>query len=196
MPYLMLKDLPRYECLLEAAKEFPDLDPSAAEAFLHLLRTGDEAFGHTDRNLGENSISHGRFGVMMLLWRSVQSGAAKLMGVEEGCMAAGPRTPAELAEAAGVTRATMTGLIDTLERDGFVKREPDPVDRRMMSVRLTPAGESFLGKYLPSHFQAIASLMSPLSEAERKTLVRLLSKVQQHAATLNAARKVPLPPGG
>ena len=36
MPYLLLKDLPRYECLLEAAKEFPDLDPSAAEAFLHL----------------------------------------------------------------------------------------------------------------------------------------------------------------
>jgi hypothetical protein len=31
--------------------------------------------------------------------------------------------------------------------------------------------------------------MSPLSETERKTLVRLLGKVQQHAATLNAAKK-------
>ncbi len=38
---------------------------------------------------------------------------------------------------AGVTRATMTGLIDTLERDGLVMREPDPVDRRMMFVQLT-----------------------------------------------------------
>ena len=42
---LLLKDLPRYECLLDSAKEFPDLDPSAAEAYLHLLRAGDDAFG-------------------------------------------------------------------------------------------------------------------------------------------------------
>ncbi|HEY4247301.1 MAG TPA: MarR family transcriptional regulator [Lacunisphaera sp.] len=187
MPYLLLKDLPRYDCLLEAAKEFPDLDPSAAEAFLHLLRTGDEVFGHTDKNLSDHNISHGRFGVMMLLWQSVQSRTATVVDVGE--CGNGPRTPAELADAAGVTRATMTGLIDTLERDGFVKREPDPNDRRMMSVRLTPEGERFLGDYLPRHFQAIASLMSPLSESERKTLVRLLGKVQQHAATLNGAKK-------
>ncbi|HKB57431.1 MAG TPA: MarR family transcriptional regulator [Lacunisphaera sp.] len=187
MPYLLLKDLPRYECLLEAAKEFPDLDPSAAEAFLHLLRTGDEVFGVTDRNLNDHNISHGRFGVLMLLWRGVQPRAAKLLGADE-CVA-GPRTPAELADAAGVTRATMTGLIDTLERDGFVTREPDLDDRRMMSVRLTPTGERFLQDFLPGHFKAIASLMSPLSEAERKMFVRLLGKVQQQATTLNAARK-------
>jgi DNA-binding MarR family transcriptional regulator len=187
MPYLLLKDLPRYECLLEAAKEFPDLDPSAAEAFLHLLRTGDEVFGVTDRNLNDRNISHGRFGVLMLLWRGVQPRAAKLLGAGE-CVA-GPRTPAELADAAGVTRATMTGLIDTLERDGFVTREPDLDDRRMMSVRLTATGERFLQDFLPGHFKAIASLMSPLSEAERKMFVRLLGKVQQQATTLNAARK-------
>ena len=183
MPLLLLKDLPRYECLLEAAKEFPDLDPSAAEAFLHLLYTGDEVFGVSDRSFSGHNISHGRFGVLMLLWRSGQPRAARLMGADE-CVS-GPRTPAELADAAGVTRATMTGLIDTLERDGFVKRAPDPDDRRMMSVRLTPAGEKFLIEFLPGHFKAIAALMSPLSEAERKTLVRLLGKIQQQAAAMN-----------
>lgn len=183
MPHLLLKDLPRYECLLEAAREFPDLDPSAAEAFMHLLRTGDEVFAMTERNLTEHSISHGRFGVLMLLWRSTQPRAAKLMGAED-CNCGGPRTPAELADAAGVTRATMTGLIDTLERDGFVKREPDPDDRRMMSVLLTPKGDRFLNEFLPGHFKVIAELMSPLSEAERKALVRILGKVQQHAAVL------------
>ena len=190
MPHLLLKDLPRYECLLEAAKEFPALDPSATEAFLHLLRTGDEAYETTDRNLTEHNISHGRFCVLMLLWRGVQPRAAKLLGADE-CVA-GPRTPAELADAAGVTRATMTGLIDTLERDGFVKREPDPDDRRMMSVNLTVKGERFLHEFLPGHFEAITSLMSPLSEAERKTLVRLLGKVQQQAAALNAHRAAAL----
>lgn len=183
MPYLLLKDLPRYECLLEAAKEFPELDPSAAEAFLHLLHTGDEVFGVSDRSLAGHNISHGRFGVLMLLWRSVQPRAATLLGAD--ACTPGPRTPAELADAAKVTRATMTGLIDTLERDGYVKRVPDPVDRRMMSVLLTPKGEKFLIEFLPGHFKAIATLMSPLSEAERKTLVRLLGKIQEQAALLN-----------
>src|SRR5688572_5949767 len=184
MPHLLLKDLPRYECLLEAAKEFPDLDPSAAEAFLHLLRTGDEAFGVTESHLNSFHISQGRFGVLMLLWRSSQPRAAKLLGAED-CIS-GPRTPAELADAAGVTRATMTGLIDTLERDGYVVREPDPSDRRMLSVRLTAKGEQFLQEFLPGHFRIIAAVMSTLSETERKTLVGLLTKVQQHAATLRA----------
>jgi DNA-binding MarR family transcriptional regulator len=186
MPHLLLKDLPRYECLLEAAKEFPDLDPSAAEAFLHLLHTSDEVFAISDRSFAGHNISHGRFGVLMLLWRSVQPRAAKLLGADE-CVP-GPRTPAELADAAGVTRATMTGLIDTLERDGFVKREPDPDDRRMMSVRLTSRGERFMREFLPGHFKGIAAIMSTLTEAERKTLVRLLSKIQEQAAALSPKR--------
>ncbi|MBC7365786.1 MAG: MarR family transcriptional regulator [Undibacterium sp.] len=185
MPLLLLKDLPRYECLLEAAKEFPDLDPSASEVFLHLLRAGDEAYGVSDRNLVSHNISQGRFCVLMLLWRSVQSPAAKLLGPD--CCVPGPRTPAELADAAGVTRATMTGLIDTLERDGFVKREPDPDDRRMMSVRLTPKAEEFLRKFLPEHFQITAKLMRTLTESERKTLVQLLNKISQQASVMLGA---------
>ncbi len=70
MPLLLLKDLPRYECLLEAANEFPALDPSACEVFLHLLRTGDEVFSAIDANLARHGISEGRFGVLMLLWSS------------------------------------------------------------------------------------------------------------------------------
>jgi len=183
MPRLLLKDLPRYDCLIEASKEFPDLDPSAVEAFLHLLLTGDDVFAVSERNLSEHGISHGRFGVLMLLWRSNQPPAPDLDPAD--CVA-GPRTPAELADAAGVTRATMTGLIDTLERDGLVKREPDPNDRRMMSVVLTAKGEKFLQNFLPGHFKLISSLMATLSEAERKALVSLLVKVQQHATNLRA----------
>lgn len=184
MPRLLLKDLPRYDCLIEASKEFPDLDPSAVEAFLHLLLTGDDVFAVSERNLSENGISHGRFGVLMLLWRGNQPRLAQ--GTDDDECDAGPRTPAELADAAGVTRATMTGLIDTLERDGLVKREPDPNDRRMMSVVLTTKGEKFLHNFLPGHFKLISSLMATLTEAERKALVSLLMKVQQHATNLKA----------
>jgi DNA-binding MarR family transcriptional regulator len=188
MPLLLLKDLPRYECLREGASEFPELDPSACEVFLHLLRTSDEVFGVSERNLADHNISQGRFSVLMLLWSS----SHRQSEATAGCGHAGPRTPAELADAAGVTRATMTGLIDTLERDGFVRREPDPNDRRMMSVKLTEKAEVFLRGLLPTHFRIMAELMAPLSEAERKTLVGLLTKVLQSAVDLASS---PTPAG-
>jgi len=184
MPFLMLKDLPRYECLLDAAKQFPDLDPWSCAVFLHLLRAGDEVFGVTERNFARHDISPGRFGVLMLLWH----GARGRVPVQEsdGCGLPGPRTPAELADAAGVTRATMTGLIDTLERDGLVTRVPDPADRRMMSVVLTTKATQFLRDLLPGHFQLVAALTSTLTEPERQTLVRLLNKIIEQAATIAA----------
>ena len=170
MPLLMLKDLPRYECLLEASREYPDLDPSAAEVFLHLLRSGDEAFRVVESHLAQHDISQGRFGVLMALW-----GNRHRTGSEQ------PLTPAKLAERTGVTRATITGLVDTLERAGLVTRKPHPEDRRMMSVGLTRRGEKVLGRILPEHFRQMAWLMEPLGESERKTFVRLLTKVLHRA---------------
>jgi DNA-binding MarR family transcriptional regulator len=183
MPLLLTKDLPRYECLLEAAKKFPDLDPSAAEVFLNLLRTSDEVFRVVETNIVNHGLSQGRFGVLMLLWRS---SLAQGKSAESGksCLPPGPLTPAELADASSVTRATMTGLIDTLERDGFVKREPDPDDRRMMSVKLTAKGRTLLDDILPGHFRNMSEMMSLLTEVERKTLVRLLNKILQRASVL------------
>jgi DNA-binding MarR family transcriptional regulator len=171
MPLLMLKDLPRYECLLEASRELPDLDPSATEVFLNLLRAGDEAFRVVEMHLAKYEITQGRFGVMMALWG---------VGQQAGCPTS--LTPAALAERTGVTRATITGLIDTLERSGLVTRTPHPDDRRMVSVGLTPRGERLLIKILPAHFREMAWLMEPLSEPERKTLVRLLTKMLSRAA--------------
>ena len=127
MPHLLLKDLPRYECLLECAQHFPALNPSACEVFLHLLRTGDEAFRVADAYFQARGVSQGRFTVLMLLY-------------DKTCGQTHTFTPAQLAEQAGVTRATMNGLIDTLERDGMVTRKPDPSDRRGGLVRLTAEG--------------------------------------------------------
>ena len=180
MPRLLLKNLPRYECLLEASKNCPELDPSSCEAFLHLLRAGDEAFLYAEQNLTGHGISHGRFGVLMLLWGDCQDPDANRHGM----------TPAELADQANVARATMTGLTDTLVRDGFVERAADADDRRMRRVALTRKAHHFLKRLLPGHFKRMAAIMEPLSQVERKMLVRLLGKVQQHAATLNK-----VPPG-
>jgi DNA-binding MarR family transcriptional regulator len=169
MPLLMLKDLPRYECLLEAARTYPDLDPSACEAFLNLLRAGDEVYRHSESFFTEHNMSSGRFTVLMLLYDKLRAEPLA-------------QTPAELAEKAGVTRATITGLVDTLERDGLVTREHDSGDRRMMQVHLTQKGQAALRDILPGHFKRMAAIMAPLNEHERKTLVRLLSKVAGQAS--------------
>jgi DNA-binding MarR family transcriptional regulator len=186
MPLLLLKDLPRYECLLESAREFPELDPSACVAYLNLLRAGDEVFSIMERYLAAHNISQGRFSVLMLLWKSSPEFSAQAQG-NAGCGAERPHTPAELADAAGVTRATMTGLIDTLERDDLARREPDAKDRRMMAVQLTAKGVAFLQNMLPGYFRLMASLMQPLSEAERKTMVKLAHKLLQQASTLSVS---------
>ncbi len=173
----MPKNLPRYECLIEASRSFPDLDPSACQAFLHLLRAGEELVHNSEAYFSQRHLSRGRFAVLMqLLNKSEQTSR--------------PRTPAELAEATGVTRATMTGLIDTLERDGLVRREHAPDDRRMMLVHLTERGREALLEVLPGRFQHMASFMGPLSETERRTLVQLLGKILEPGAA-----SAPLPPG-
>ena len=179
MPLLLLKDLPRYECLLECAQLHPELVPSACEVFLHLLRTGDEAFRATDEHFQAQGVSQVRFTVLMLLYDKTCAETNVVL------------TPAQLAEKAGVTRATMTGLIDTLERAGMVTRKPDPADRRMLSVELTAAGREFLERMLPEHFRRISVVMSALSESERRTLVTLLGKI-----TAQVAESFPAAPFG
>ncbi len=161
---LMLKEIPRYECLLEGARRYPELDPSAMEAFLHLLRTSSDLFDTFGRMLAGHAISKGRFVVLVLLNRDPET----------------PVSPADLADWANVTRATMTGLIDTLERDGLVRRENAPNDRRMMLVRITAKGRKFLEGILPEFFRGIAAVMGRLTTVDRKGLVGLMAKIQQN----------------
>jgi DNA-binding MarR family transcriptional regulator len=165
----MLKDLPPYECLLEAAEKFPGLDPGAFVAFLNLLRTGDEVFEAENDFLAGHHISHGRFMLLMLLQRPCKE----------------PCTPASLAGESRVSRATMTGLIDTLEKDGLVVREADKNDRRTLHVRLTPEGKTFIKKIAPGYFRRVSAILEPLKETERKQLVRLLQKIQEGLAPKN-----------
>ncbi len=169
--HLMLRDIPRYECLLDVAKQYPELNPISCEAFLHSLRTGDELARGAHAYFSRHNISNGRFLVLMLLFDCAR-------GVPT------PRTPAELADLASCTRATMTGLIDTLERDGMVRRLPDMEDRRMMRVEITDQGKHAIRGILPEHFRRITHVMSGLSEDESRTLVRLLQKVLERATSL------------
>lgn len=52
--------------------------------------------------------------------------------------------PRELARLSGVSRAAVSGVLKTLERDGLVERNREQADRRLVTVRVTEDGEALL----------------------------------------------------
>jgi DNA-binding MarR family transcriptional regulator len=86
-------------------------------------------------------------------------------------------TPAQLAEAANVTRAGMTSRLDRLVDSGLVSREVDPVDRRRIVVRPTPAGRDNWESYVHAGMSREQQLLQVLSPRELQQLNGLLRKV-------------------
>ncbi|MCP3104464.1 MarR family transcriptional regulator [Myxococcus sp. K15C18031901] len=155
----------RYERLQRLARRFPQLDATAIESCVALLRLSNELAGAYEARMSRHGLSSGRFTVLIRLFSSLESEG------DQGL------TPAELAENSCVSRATMTGLLDTLEKDGLISRQDHPEDRRMYTVHLTPKAQRLLEDLLPEHFSRVATLMSDLDETERTTLRELLTKV-------------------
>lgn len=86
----------------------------------------------------------------------------------------------------GVTRATMTGLLNGLKTGDFIERVADPRDRRRIGVHLTPEGRQVLEKLLPDYYRNMARLTAGLSENERQTMLSLLVKINQKLNSLSA----------
>ncbi len=74
----------------------------------------------------------------------------------------------------GTTARAVTGLVDTLEREGLVRREPHPSDRRATCVVLTERGEAMVDQLWADHLGAASSVFDVLSPQDQATLVRIL----------------------
>ncbi|MFD7653677.1 MarR family winged helix-turn-helix transcriptional regulator [Actinosynnema sp. NPDC059797] len=74
--------------------------------------------------------------------------------------AEGPVTAGRIAELSGLSTGAVTGVIDRLERAGYVRRVRDPHDRRKVLVEVVPGDDRF----------------SPLFEGSRQTLREVLSR--------------------
>lgn len=85
---------------------------------------------------------------------------------------AGPLPIGELATAEGVAPPTMTRLVDGLERDGLVRREADPDDRRGVLVRATAQGSRVLTKGRRRRLEVLALELRGLSPADLDTIAR------------------------
>lgn len=86
-------------------------------------------------------------------------------------------TPAQLAEAAKVTRAAMTSRLDRLAEAGLVTREIDGADRRRVVVRPTKAGSEAWNRYVFQGMERDQALLRALSPRELDQLNALLRKV-------------------
>jgi MarR family 2-MHQ and catechol resistance regulon transcriptional repressor len=85
----------------------------------------------------------------------------------------------ELAEALACTRATVTGIVDTLEKKALVRRVPHPDDRRSTLVTLTEGGKEALQSTpgLEEKFDSCCCDLLPAEESAE--LIRLLKKLSE-----------------
>ncbi|MEV4169955.1 MarR family transcriptional regulator [Nonomuraea sp. NPDC049709] len=94
----------------------------------------------------------------------------------------------ELAQAAGVSPRNVTGLVDTLERDGLARRVPDRNDRRSVRALITPEGRSWIEAFRKPSQLAMAAIFRGFTPAELATLrhlcLRLAANQEQLAEHL------------
>ena len=88
-------------------------------------------------------------------------------------------SPALLAEQAGVTRATITGLLDGLEQQQLLIRQNNSADRRVLTVKLTEAGQELCDHLLPYYTEWLSGVFTYLPEELRQRLSSLLSEALQ-----------------
>ena len=84
----------------------------------------------------------------------------------------------ELAEMMEVERATAGRLLDRLEENGLVRREPDPIDRRIRRVFPTKAAAAAQAKIRAVADTIVADATIDLSEDQRETLMDLMTMVR------------------
>ena len=88
-----------------------------------------------------------------------------------------------LAELMELSPITMTGLLDRLERDGWVERRPDPDDRRAKRIFLTPKVLPVMKKIQALGREVRQSAVEGLNVAEQEQLISLLLRVRTNLSS-------------
>lgn len=119
-----------------------------------------EAFGRAFRELSTVTVFF-HTAVAERLGLSLTDHKAFEIIARKGAVSAG-----ELSELTGLTTGAVTGVIDRLERTGFVRREPDPGDRRRVIIRPHPDSEGRFAPLFESLGRAITELHARYSDEE------------------------------
>ena len=152
--------MPKVNLADDFYEQTPEASKLATEAVMNTIRTADVLFdqiGQLLRPLGVSSAG----GLVLGQLR------------DHGSM-----SPSELGERLIVTRATVTGVVDSLERRGYVRRTPNPDDRRGIIIELTPAGFEACAEVRRIIHRQEREWMAALTEDELTTYIGLMHRIQ------------------
>ena len=156
--------------------EYPGGDPTCTEAYASLCRTGEALLGELDRRIAATF--------------RISQAAATALAVIDG--AATPLTPSQVADRVLIASATMTATLDLLERRGWIRRVPNPADRRSVLIEITPEGRATTDQLLPGIRTVEQGILSALTHDERAHLLDLLAKILTRTAEVAAEPPGPL----
>lgn len=141
--------------LAQWQRERPDLDASPMGVIGRLSRLAQHIHRAIRIEFATLGVTPGEFDVLAVLRRA---GAPHQL------------TPTALYQALMLSSGAMTNRLDNLERTGYVKRLPDPKDRRGTLIELTEKGLQFINHAVEVHLQNEQRLISSLSAEEREQL--------------------------
>jgi DNA-binding MarR family transcriptional regulator len=143
-------------------RERPDLDSSPMEVLGRITRIAALAERELETFFGRFALAGGDFDVLATLRRSDPPHRL---------------TPGELSRSTMVTTGGMTKRLDRLEEAGFIRREPDPRDRRGKLIALTDEGTTLMDDVVAAHVANEHRLVSHLSASQRSRLAALLREL-------------------
>jgi len=147
----------------EIRKHLSAREVQGMEALFALRATAQQAENAVGEWMTDTVGSVARYQILMALW------ATKGDGIPHK----------DIVEAMGVTRATVSGLMAALEREGFVKSTEDQDDRRKLIARLTPRGEAVIKKAFDVNLARFRTLFASLSSADLTHLTALLKRIRE-----------------
>ena len=156
--------------------EYPDGDPTSTEAYATLCRVGDVLLADLEQRIDAT------FGVKQVV--------ATALAVIDGAGQA--LTPSEIGERVLLPSASITSTLDLLERRGWVRRVPNPDDRRSLLIEITPEGRTTADQLLPGIRTLERDVLSVLTMRERTQLLAMLAKVLARSAEIDRQPIEPL----
>ena len=129
------------------------------DTFIKLTRCTNSLYGRLSERNSIGDLTYSQFAVLEALYH------------------VGPMTQGEVSSKILKSTSNLTTVIDNLERDGWVRRERDTKDRRVVHVHLTDAGRAKIEAVLPGHVAALVDEFGVLTAREQKQLGELCKKL-------------------
>jgi DNA-binding MarR family transcriptional regulator len=110
----------------------------------------------------------------------LSAAARQALAVLDG--AGEPLSPTEIARRLIISTASVTSLLDTLERRELVERRPDPNDRRGLLIAITPSAQNLVRQYVPQIVALQTAVMNDVDEHDRQQVIAVLRRIRQAIA--------------